>query len=189
MHTLPNGYRMSKAAFAALAASRLLLWSSVVGVLIRVAGWPGGLVSAALFTFGGLPADIALFRGFVALGLAERPALECGCCGSDDLAPVPEGLGVCSCCSPPRPVFNCATCDRGGQHWAPPDRPGGVTGEEAVRVGWVQCWRCPFCVGDTSELRRTFKGGAGGGFTTSNPFSSAAVPVDPSPHPDKERGS
>ncbi len=182
MLTLPNGYRMTKAAFAALAASRLLTWSLVTSGLLRALGWPGTLVSAALFTFGGIQADILLFRGFVAIGLAKRPAPECGCCGGDDLTPIPEGLGVCSCHSPPRPVFDCATCERGGQHWAPPGRPGGITGEEAVGIGWVQCWRCPFCVGDTSGA-----GGSGGGLTASNPFSSAAVSVSPSPHPDKEQ--
>lgn len=58
---------------------------------------------------------------------------------------------------PGRWVFQCA-CGR-AQGYAPPDRGGGVTEQEAEHLGWRKVdgqWVCPFCTGNTSTLAEVF---------------------------------
>jgi hypothetical protein len=58
------------------------------------------------------------------------------------------------------PVLKCGKCGR-TQRVVEADQPGGVTPKEAEHLGWRQIggrWECPFCTGNTSNLRKMFDG-------------------------------
>lgn len=63
---------------------------------------------------------------------------------------------------PGRWVFRCSVPGCGRQQgYAPADRGGGVTEEEAEHLGWRKidkAWVCPFCNGNTDNLRKVFDG-------------------------------
>ena len=47
------------------------------------------------------------------------------------------------------------------QSYAPPDKSGGITEEEAEFIGWRRInnkWKCPYCSGNLENLNRCFFG-------------------------------
>jgi hypothetical protein len=54
--------------------------------------------------------------------------------------------------------FECS-CGR-KQSYAPPDKRGGITVEEAIAVGWTfdDNFHCPFCSGNEDKLQAVFMG-------------------------------
>jgi len=71
-------------------------------------------------------------------------------------------------------ICNCQGCKSGyctalptqpcgkAQSYAPAEKGGGVTVEEAKKLGWEKDkygWRCPFCTGNTENLMKVFSKG------------------------------